>query len=175
MTFSGARSAVALLLLPSLLCAGELLREDDPRTTVIPRQVGRNLYRYCAPKESTFWKYDSDGNEWRKDTYGTIWKKEAGSDPFQKGSWEIDGFDRRQATRIGQDTFMQFQLNADGSVKPQSVRRTTWTANVDPAPSTLPTHMRKADLNGPRPLTQPANFEKERAKLIPTANPAAPK
>lgn len=75
---------MALVLLPSLLCAGELLREDDPRTSAIPRQVGRNLYLYSTPKESTFWKYDSDGNEWRKDTFGTIWKKEAGSDPFEK-------------------------------------------------------------------------------------------
>ena len=163
------------LLMPSLLCAGELLREDDPRTSPTPRQVGRNLYLYSTPKESTFWKYDSDGNEWRKDTYGTIWKKDAGLDSFDKGSWEIDGFDRRQATRIGQDSVVQFQLNADGSVKPQSVRRTTWMANVDPAPSTLPTHLRKADMNGPRPLALPANFEKERAKLIPAANPATPK
>ena len=163
------------LLMPSLLCAGELLREDDPRTSPTPRQVGRNLYLYSTPKESTFWKCDSDGNEWRKDTYGTIWKKDAWLDPFDKGSWEIDGFDRRQATRIGQDSVVQFQLNADGSVKPQSVRRTTWMANVDPAPSTLPTHLRKADMNGPRPLALPANFEKERAKLIPAANPATPK
>ena len=169
------RLTLLALLMPSLLCAGEVLREDDPRTSAIPRQVGRNLYLYCTPKESTFWKCDSDGNEWRKDTYGTIWKKEAGSDPFQKGSWEIDGFDRRQATRIGQDSVVQFQLNTDGSVKPQSVRRTTWMANVDPAPSTLPTHLRKADMNGPRPLALPANFEKERAKLIPAANPATPK
>jgi hypothetical protein len=88
------------LLFPSILCAGELLSEDDPRTSAIPRQVGRNLYLYSTPKESTFWKCDSDGNEWRKDTYGTIWKKEAGRDPFDKASWEIDGFDRAEVAAI---------------------------------------------------------------------------
>ncbi len=165
----------ALLSLPHFLTAGELLLQDDPRSHATTRPFGRNLYLRSVPKDSVFWKYDSDGNEWRKDTFGTIWKKEAGSDPFEKGSWEIDGFDRRQATRIGQDSVVQFQLNTDGSVKPQSVRRTTWMANVDPAPSTLPTHLRKADMNGPRPLALPANFEKERAKLIPAANPATPK
>jgi hypothetical protein len=161
------------LLMPSLLCAGELLREDDPRTSAIPRQVGRNLYLYSTPKESTFWKCDSDGNEWRKDTYGTIWKKEAGSDPFHKGSWEIDGFDRRQATRIGQDSVVQFQLNADGSVKPESIRRTSWIANVDPTPSTLPTHLRKANLNSSS--SDPAQLQKERAKIIPPSAPIPPK
>lgn len=173
MAYSCAHSPLALLLLPSLLCAGELLREDDPRTSAIPRQVGRNLYLYCTPKESAFWKCDSDGNEWRKDIYGTIWKKEAGTDPFHKGSWEIDGFDRRQATRIGQDSVVQFQLNADGSVKPESVRRTSWIANVDPAPSTLPSHLRKANLSGSS--TDPAPLQKERAKLIPTSALIPPK
>ena len=161
------------LLMPSLLCAGELLREDDPRTSPTPRQVGRNLYLYSTPKESTFWKCDSDGNEWRKDTYGTIWKKEAGADPFAKGSWEIDGFDRRQATRIGQDSVVQFQLNTDGSVKPESVRRTSWIANVDPAPSTLPSHLRKADLGSSS--SKPANLQQERPKLIPASAPIPPK
>ncbi len=173
MAFSRAHSPMALVLLPSLLCAGELLREDDPRTSAIPRQVGRNLYLYCTPKESTFWKYDSDGNEWRKDTFGTIWKKEAGSDPFEKGSWEIDGFDRRQATRIGQDSVVQFQLNTDGTVKPESVRRTSWIANVDPAPSTLPSHLRKADLGSSS--SKPANLQQERPKLIPASAPIPPK
>jgi len=166
-------ASLFFLHFPAILSAGELLREDDPRTSAIPRQVGRNLYLYCTPKESTFWKYDSDGNEWRKDTYGTIWKKEAGLDPFQKGSWEIDGFDRRQATRIGQDSVVQFQLNADGSVKPESVRRTSWIANVDPTPSTLPSHLRKADLGSSS--SKPANLQQERPKLIPTQPSVPPK
>ena len=161
------------LLMPSLLCAGELLREDDPRTSPTPRQVGRNLYLYSTPKESTFWKCDSDGNEWRKDTYGTIWKKEAGADPFAKGSWEIDGFDRRQSTRIAQDSVMQFQLNRDGTVKTDSIRRTSWIATVVPTPSTLPSHLRKAELGSSS--YKPANLQQERPKLIPTPPPALPK
>ena len=161
------------LLMPSLLCAGELLREDDPRTSPTPRQVGRNLYLYSTPKESTFWKCDSDGNEWRKDTYGTIWKKEAGADPFAKGSWEIDGFDRRQSARIARDSVMQFQLNRDGTVKTDSIRRTSWIANVDPAPSTLPSHLRKAELGSSS--SKPANLQQERPKLIPTPPPTLPK
>ena len=166
-------TSLFFLHLPATLPAGELLLEDDPRSSTTSRPFGRNLYLQAVPKDSTFWKYDSDGNEWRKDTYGTIWKKEAGSDPFHKGSWEIDGFDRRQATRIGQDSVVQFQLNTDGSVKPESVRRTSWIANVDPTPSTLPTHLRKANLNGSS--SDPAQLQKERAKLIPASAPIPPK
>ena len=145
------------LLMPSLLCAGELLREDDPRTSPTPRQVGRNLYLYSTPKESTFWKCDSDGNEWRKDTYGTIWKKEAGADPFAKGSWEIDGFDRRQSTRIAQDSVMQFQLNRDGTVKTDSIRRTSWIANVDPTPQHFPPTFERQSLEAPLPSPPTCN------------------
>jgi len=166
-------ASLFFLHLPGILSAGEILREDDPRTSAIPRQVGRNLYLYCTPKESTFWKYDSDGNEWRKDTFGTIWKKEAGLDSFDKGSWEIDGFDRRQSTRIAQDSVVQFQLNRDGTVKTDSIRRTSWIANVDPAPSTLPSHLRKAELGSSS--SKPANLQQERPKLIPASAPIPPK
>jgi len=166
--FFFAGSVLSIFCLPTI--AGELLREDDPRTSTTSHQFGRNLYNFSTPKESTFWKCDSDGNEWRKDTYGTIWKKDAGRDPFDKASWEIDGFDRRQATRVGMDSVVQFQLNLDGTVKPESVRRSTWIANVDPAPSTLPSYMRSAPLQG-RPTTTPANLQKDRPKLIPLVPP----
>ncbi|MCX6934612.1 MAG: hypothetical protein NTZ01_00190 [Verrucomicrobia bacterium] len=162
---------LGVLLSPVL--AGDLLREDDPRTSSSAHHVGRNLYDFALPKDSTFWKCDSDGNEWRKDSYGTIWKKEAGLDPFKKESWDIDGFDRRQATRVGMDSVVQFQLNLDGTVKPESVRRTTWIANVDASPTTLPAYMRSAAFQG-RPISTPANLQKERPKLIPDQKPKGP-
>jgi len=163
-----AGSVFSIFCLPTL--AGEVLSQDDPRTSTTSQQFGRNLYAFATPKESTFWKCDSDGNEWRKDTYGTIWKKEAGLDPFKKESWDIDGFDRRQSTRVGMDSVVQFQLNLDGTVKPESVRRSTWIANVDPAPTTLPSYMRSASLQG-KTASTPANLQKERPKLIPLTPP----
>lgn len=165
-----------VLLIPLLapcLPAGELRLEGDPRSSSQASSFGRNLYHRSLPKDSTFWKVDSDGNEWRKDMYGTIWKKETGRNSFEKGSWEIDGYDRRQATRLGQDSVVQFQLNLDGSVKPESVRRTTWMAQVDPVPSTLPSHLRQAELRGPS--SAPAHLQQERPKLIPPPPTPAPK
>ena len=67
--------------------------------------------------------------------------------PF-KESWAIDGYDYRQARRISSDTLMQFQLNLDGTIKPESVRQVTLTYPSDPSPSTLPAHLRKAELQG---------------------------
>lgn len=170
-------SVILLALLPSLQ-AGELRLEDDPRTSSTPRIYSKAALEKACPKDSVFWRVDSDGNEWRKDTYGTIWKKESGLDPFNPASWDIDGFDRRQARRIGMDTVMQFKLNLDGTIQPESVKKITWIANVDPEPTTLPIYMQNAepvglaapwdspvDTNRPTPtLTQ-----KERPKLIPTA------
>jgi len=166
-------ASLFFLHLPATLPAGELLLEDDPRSSSTSRPFGRNLYLQAVPKDSTFWKYDSDGTEWRKDTFGTIWKKEAGLDSFDKGSWEIDGFDHRQAKRIGQDSVVQFQLNADGTVKPESIRRTSWISQVDPTPSTLPSHLRKADLGSSS--SKPANLQQERPKLIPIQPTVPPK
>ena len=123
----------------------QLLTMDDPRETAAPLLVGYSLYDWAIPKNSVFWKADSEGNEWRKDPYGTIWKKEAGLDPFKKESWAIDGYDFRQARRISADTIMQFQLNLDGSIKPESIRQLTLVYPSDPSPSTLPAHLRKAE------------------------------
>jgi len=136
------------LLFPSL-SLGQLLTQDDPRETSHPRLSGTGLYDWAIPRNSIFWKADSDGNEWRKDSYGTIWKKEAGQDPFKKESWAIDGYDYRQARRISADTLMQFQLNLDGTIKPESVRQVTLIYPSDPSPSTLPAHFRKAEFQGP--------------------------
>lgn len=131
------------------LCSwAQLLTPDDPRETTDPLLAGKSLYEWAIPKNSIFWKADSDGNEWRKDSYGTIWKKEAGQDSFQKDSWIIDGYDYRQARRISAETIMQFQLNPDGSIKPESVRQLTLVYPSDPSPSTLPAHLRKAELQG---------------------------
>jgi hypothetical protein len=135
------------LLYPSL-CLAQLLTQDDPRDSVIPLLAGQSLYEWALPRNSVFWKADSDGNEWRKDSYGTIWKKEAGEDSFKKESWIIDGYDQRQARRISADTVMQFQLNRDGTIKPESVRQLTLIYPSDPSPSTLPAHLRKAELSG---------------------------
>lgn len=126
----------------------QLLSLDDPRETMDSRLAGKSLYDWAIPKNSVFWKADSDGNEWRKDSYGTIWKKEAGQDPFKKESWSIDGYDYRQARRISADTIMQYQLNLDGSVKPESIRQVTLIYSSDPSPSTLPAHLRKAEFQG---------------------------
>jgi hypothetical protein len=68
---------------------------------------------------------------------------------------------------------MQFQLNRDGTVKTDSIRRTSWIANVDPTPSTLPSHLRKAELGSSSSKT--ANLQQERPKLIPTPPPTLPK
>jgi len=141
-------SLAAILLVPSF-SLGQLLTQDDPRTTSSPRLSGTGLYDWALPKNSVFWKADSDGNEWRKDSYGTIWKKEAGQSPFQKESWTIDGYDYRQARRISADTIMQFQLNLDGTIKPETVRQMTLIYPSDPSPSTLPAHFRKAEYQGP--------------------------
>jgi hypothetical protein len=135
------------LLLPSL-SLGQLLTQDDPRDSLIPLLAGQSLYEWALPRNSVFWKADSDGNEWRKDSYGTIWKKEAGQDPFKKESWFIDGYDHRQARRISADTVMQFHLNRDGTIKPESVRQLTLIYPSDSSPSTLPAHLRKAELSG---------------------------
>jgi len=126
----------------------QLLTLDDPRETITPLLAGQSLYEWAIPRNSVFWKADSDGNEWRKDSYGTIWKKEAGQDPFRKESWAIDGYDFRQARRISADTIMQFQLNLDGSIKPESIRQVTLVYPSDPSPSTLPAHLRKAKFQG---------------------------
>ena len=131
-----------------LASLAQLLTLEDPRQTTAPLLAGNSLYEWAIPKNSIFWKADSDGNEWRKDSYGTIWKKEAGLDPFKKESWAIDGYDFRQARRISADTIMQFQLNLDGSMKPESVRQLTLVYPSDPSPSTLPAHLRKAEFQG---------------------------
>ena len=124
----------------------QLLTQDDPLETTFPLLAGKSLYDWAIPQKSVFWKADSDGNEWRKDSYGTIWKKEAGQDPFKKESWTIDGYDYRQTRRISANTIMQFELNLDGSIKPESVRQVTLMYPSDPSPSTLPAYLRKADL-----------------------------
>ena len=126
----------------------QLLTMDDQRETITPLLAGKSLYDWAIPRSSIFWKADSDGNEWRKDSYGTIWKKEAGQDPFKKESWAIDGYDFRQARRISADTIVQFQLNLDGSIKPESIRKVTLVYPSDPSPSTLPAHFRKAEFQG---------------------------
>jgi len=135
------------LLCPSLSLA-QLLTQDDPRETVYPLLAGRSLYDWAMPRESIFWKADSHGNEWRKDSYGTIWKKESGQSAFKKESWAIDGYDSRQARRVSADTIMQFQLNLDGTIKPETVRQMTLIYPSDPSPSTLPAHLRKAEFQG---------------------------
>lgn len=142
------RPLAAALLYPTLSLA-QLFTQDDPRETSKPLLAGKSLYHWSLPKDSVFWKADSDGNEWRKDSYGTIWKKEAGQSSFKKESWSIDGYDFRQARRISADTLMQFQLNLDGTIKPESVRQVTLVYPSDPSPSTLPAHLRKAELQGP--------------------------
>ena len=129
------RPLAATLLWPAVSLA-QLLTLDDPRGTTTPLLAGKSLYHWSLPKDSVFWKADSDGNEWRKDSYGTIWKKEAGQSPFKKESWSIDGYDFRQARRISADTLMQFQLNLDGTIKPESVRQVTLVYPSDPSPST---------------------------------------
>ena len=136
------------LLCPSLSVA-QLLTQDDPRETVYPLLAGRSLYNWAMPRDSVFWKADSHGNEWRKDSYGTIWKKESGQSAFKKESWTIDGYDFRQARRVSADTIMQFQLNLDGTIKPETVRQMTLIYPSDPSPSTLPAHLRKAEFQGP--------------------------
>ena len=177
------RGLLVLLLGMSRLCAGELLLEDDPRSSSGPKVISKASYLNALPKESVFWKIDSDGNEWRKDTYGTIWKKSSGLDPYDPASWDIDGFDHRQAHRIGMDTLVQFKLNMDGTIKPDSVRQSTWIANVDPEPTTLPIYMQNAPLEGiPFPDTTTAStsspvapvLQKERPKLIPNQIPKNP-
>lgn len=135
---------VAGLFWPTVSLA-QLLTQDDPKKSSIPYLDGQALFNWAMPRDSVFWKADSDGNEWRKDSYGTIWKKEAGMTCFEKDSWVIDGYDSRQTRRISADTLMQFKLNLDGSIKPESVRQITWIYSSDPSPSTLPTHLRKAD------------------------------
>ncbi|NCZ98206.1 MAG: hypothetical protein EBZ03_03280, partial [Betaproteobacteria bacterium] len=64
----------------------------------------------------------------------------------------------------------------DGTIKPDSVRQSTWIANVDPEPTTLPIYMQNAPLEGiPFPDTTTAStsspvapvLQKERPKLIP--------
>jgi len=170
------RRLPVLLFFLSQLHAGELLREDDPRSSSGPKVISKASYLNALPKESVFWKIDSDGNEWRKDSYGTIWKKSSGLDPYDPASWDIDGFDHRQSHRIGMDTLVQFKLNLDGTIKADSVRQSTWIANVDPEPTTLPIYMQNAPLQGipfpdeaaatnPSPTTPVV--QKERAKLIP--------
>lgn len=62
--------------------------------------------------------------------------------------WAIDGYDYRQARRISADTLMQFQLNLDGTIKPESIRQLTLVYPSDPTPSTLPSHLRKAEFHG---------------------------
>ena len=141
------RPLAAALFCP-LVSWAQLLTQDDPRESTAPLLAGKSLYHWALPKDSIFWKADSDGNEWRKDSYGTIWKKEAGMDPFKKESWTIDGYDYRQARRISADTLMQFQLNLDGTIKPDSVRQVTLIYPSDPSPSTLPAHLRKAEFQG---------------------------
>lgn len=139
---------MAAALFCPFVSLAQLLTQDDPRETAGPLLAGKSLYDWAIPKSSVFWKADSDGNEWRKDSYGTIWKKEAGLNPFQKESWAIDGYDYRQARRISADTIMQFQLNLDGTIKPESVRQVTLIYPSDPSPSTLPAHLRKAEFHG---------------------------
>jgi hypothetical protein len=161
------------------LQAGELRTEDDPRVAS-PKIISKKTYERATPKDSIFWKVDSDGNEWRKDSYGTIWKKSSGLDPGDPASWDIDGFDFRQAHRIGMDTLVQFQLNLDGTLKPDSVRKTTWIAPVDAEPTTLPIYMQNATLQSiplpgaasstTRAGSSPA-LQKERPKLIPDQIP----
>ena len=136
------------LLLPSLSLA-QLLTQDDPRETVYPLLSGRTLYEWALPRDSVFWKADSHGNEWRKDSYGTTWKKESGQSAFRRESWTIDGYDFRQARRVSADTILQFQLNLDGTIKPETVRQVTLVYSSDPSPSTLPAHLRKAEFIGP--------------------------
>lgn len=156
--------------LTSSLQAGELRTEDDPRRSSKPTILSKASIEQALPKESIFWKVDSDGNEWRKDAYGTIWKKNAGLDPYNPASWDIDGFDYRQAHRIGMDTLVQFKLNLDGTVKPDSVRKMTWIANVDPEPTTLPTYMQNVALQE-SPKAAAAQLQAERPKLIPDQIP----
>ena len=139
---------MAVFLAWPFVSLAQLLTLDDPRETIDPLLAGKSLYDWAIPKNSIFWKADSDGNEWRKDSYGTIWKKEAGQDPFKKESWAIDGYDYRQARRISADTLMQFEINLDGSIKPESVRQVTLIYPSDPSPSTLPAHFRKAEFQG---------------------------
>ena len=148
----------------------QLLTLDDPRETVDPLLAGKSLYEWAIPRNSIFWKADSDGNEWRKDSYGTIWKKEAGQDPFRKESWTIDGYDYRQARRISADTLMQFELNLDGSIKPESVRQVTLVYPSDPSPSTLPAHLRKAEFQGANQGTAQLQRQIPQA-LVPTKPP----
>ena len=138
---------VAALLCPAVSLA-QLLTQDHPRETAAPKLHGKSCYDWALPKDSIFWKADSDGNEWRKDSYGTIWKKESGQSAFKRESWTIDGYDFRQARRVSADTIMQFQLNLDGSIKPESVRQMTLIYPSDPSPSTLPAHLRKAEFLG---------------------------
>lgn len=150
--------------LPSF--SGELhFDDDDPRSTKRLIRSGQSAYRQSLPKDSYFWKVDSDGSEWRKDSYGTIWKKDCVADPFSKAAWSIDGFDNRQARRIGMDTIVQYKLNLDGTIKPESVRQSTWIANVDPDPTTLPLYMQKA--NYKEGDGKAASLAQERPKLIP--------
>jgi len=140
---------LAISLLCPALSLAQLLTLDDPRETSTPMLAGKSLYHWALPRDSVFWKADSDGNEWRRDSYGTIWKKEAGQSSFQKEAWVIDGYDFRQARRVSADTIMQFQLNLDGTIKPETVRQLTLTYPSDPTPSTLPAHLRKAEFQGP--------------------------
>ena len=139
---------MAVALCWPLVSLAQLLTSDDPRESITSLLAGKSLYDWAIPRNSIFWKADSDGNEWRKDSYGTIWKKEAGQDPFKKESWAIDGYDYRQARRISADTMVQFQLNLDGSIKPESIRQVTLVYPSDPSPSTLPAHLRKAEFQG---------------------------
>ena len=144
------RPMAAVLCWPFASLA-QILTLDDPRETTTPLLAGKSLYEWATPQKSIFWKADSDGNEWRKDSYGTIWKREAGQDPFKKESWIIDGYDNRQTQRISANVIMQFELNLDGTIKPESVRQVTWAYPSDPSPSTLPAHLRKAALQDSKP------------------------
>lgn len=162
------RPLAAALLCPAV-CLAQLITQDDPRETSTPLLAGKSLYHWSLPKDSVFWKADSDGNEWRKDSYGTIWKKEAGESPFKKESWSIDGYDFRQARRISADTLMQFQLNLDGTIKPESVRQVTLVYPSDPAPSTLPAHLRKAEFQGATKGS--AQFQRQIPQAVVPAKP----
>lgn len=121
------------------------------------------------PRESIFWKADSHGNEWRKDSYGTIWKKESGQSSLKRESWTIDGYDSRQTRRISADTLMQFQLNLDGTLKPESVRQVTLVYPSGPTPSTLPAHLRKARLQDP--LKGSAQLQRQIPQAVAPAQP----
>jgi hypothetical protein len=161
---------VAVVFFWPFASLAQLLTLDDPRETTTPLLAGKSLYEWTLPRNSIFWKADSDGNEWRKDSYGTIWKKEAGQDPFKKESWAIDGYDFRQARRISADTIMQFELNLDGSIKTGSVRQVTLVYPSDPSPSTLPAHLRRVELQGNQQATTELKRQLPQA-AVPTKPP----